>query len=114
MVTVWGMNQLSGVKVRLDPDGVPSVASLELTGIVTFAVGRVVSTTRNDAPLLPSVVTSPVRSVTLTPAVGRTIAIARELTPVANVASVATFDPSRLARYSECVPVSIQYILPAT
>jgi hypothetical protein len=72
MVTVWGTYQLPGVKVRVAVETVPSVVSLELTGMVTAAAGLVVSTTRNAAPELPSVVTRPVRLVTLTPGPGRT------------------------------------------
>ena len=39
IVTVWGTFQLAGVKVRLEVETVPSVVSLELTGMVTLAVG---------------------------------------------------------------------------
>src|SRR5262245_50426985 len=104
------MNQLSGVKVRLATETVPSVVSPELTGMVTFAAGFVVRTTRNDAPEPPSVVTRPVRLVTLTPGARCATASPYDLVTVARP---ATIDPSRFARYTVVVAKSCQYILPA-
>src|SRR5947207_15469591 len=46
-VSVWAMFQSAAVNVRLEAETVPSVASLEATGMTTSAVGWLVSTTLN-------------------------------------------------------------------
>ena len=54
--TVWGVLQLTEVKVRLPGDTVPSDVLLELSPMVTLAVGWESSTTVNCAVPLASVV----------------------------------------------------------
>ena len=58
-VTVCATFQFAVVKVRLAGLTVPSVVSLELSAIVTSAVGWVLSTTVNVAVPPASVVVSP-------------------------------------------------------
>ena len=57
--TAWATLQSAGVNVRLEVETVPSVASLEPTGITTFAVGWLVRATVNVAWPPASVVTRP-------------------------------------------------------
>ena len=64
-VTVWGISQLALVKVRLDLSTVPWVVSLELSPIVTSAMGRDISTTVNVAVPPVSVVVRPLVGVTV-------------------------------------------------
>ena len=66
-VTVCAVFQLAVVKVRLAGETVPSVVSLELSAIVTSAVGCVLSTTVKVAVPPASVVVSPVVGVTVIP-----------------------------------------------
>jgi len=58
-VTVWAVLQLAVVNVRLAGDTAPSVVSLELSPIVTLAVGWLVSLTVNVAWPPASSLTSP-------------------------------------------------------
>src|SRR4051794_40526632 len=94
-VTTWGTFQLAGVKVRLDVETVPSVVRLELTGIVTSEVGFVVSETRKTSVPPASVVTRPVRWVTVIAGPGWTTASPKG---DASFASKTIAEPSRLAR----------------
>jgi hypothetical protein len=68
-VTVCGVFQLADVKVKLAGATVPSVASLELSPIVTSAVGCVLSTTVKLAVPPASLVTRPEVGLTVIPAV---------------------------------------------
>src|SRR5947208_1028530 len=65
IVTVWGMYQLLGVKVRLDRSIVPSVVSLDDRPMVTLAVGGVFRTTVKVAVPPASVVVRVVEGLTL-------------------------------------------------
>ena len=67
-VTVWALFQLAGVKVRLAGETVPSVISLLATGIVTFAVGWLLSTTVKVAVPPDSVVVRPLVGLAVIPA----------------------------------------------
>src|SRR5215467_12160513 len=58
-VTVCGTLQFAAVNVRLAAATVPSVVSLEATGITTSAVGWLFKTTTNDARPPASLVTRP-------------------------------------------------------
>src|SRR6187399_1562907 len=79
-VTVCGMFQFAGVKVKLAGATVPSVVSLDDNGIVTFAVGAVSSLTVNDAVAPVSLVNSPDVGVTVMPGVvKKTFSVGREL-----------------------------------
>src|SRR5689334_2820549 len=66
---VWGTLQLAGVNVRLGAETAPSVRSLEATGMTTFAVGWLLSTTAKLAAPPASVVTRPAVGATWIPAV---------------------------------------------
>ena len=66
-VTVCGAFQLAAVNVRLAGATVPSVVSLELSAIVTSAVGCAVSTTVKVAVPPASVVVRPEVGVTVMP-----------------------------------------------
>ena len=66
-VTVCAVFQFALVKVRLAGATAPSVASLELSAMVTSAVGCVVSTTVNVAVPSASVVVRPEVGVTVMP-----------------------------------------------
>src|SRR5262245_20570189 len=66
-VTVCGMNQSVGVNVRLVGNGVPSPGSLDVTAIVTGAVGAEIKTTVNESLAPASLVISPEVGVTMKP-----------------------------------------------
>ncbi len=68
IVTVCGVFQLEGVKVRLEADRVPSVMSELESPTVTFAVGALSSTTLNCVVPPASVVVRPLVGVTVMPA----------------------------------------------
>ena len=68
-VTVCGIFQLAVVKVTLDTLIVPSVVSLELSPMVTSAVGCELSTTANVAVPPASVVVRPAVGLTMMPTV---------------------------------------------
>ena len=72
-VTVWGVLQFAAVKVKLVGAAVPSPGSLELSAIVTLAVGCVFSTTVNVAVPPASLVTRPEVGVTVIPAVSLSV-----------------------------------------
>ena len=67
-VTVWGTFQLAAVNVRLAAGIVPSVRSLEATGMTTSAVGWLFRTTVKLAVPPASVVPRPATGVTVMPA----------------------------------------------
>ena len=69
-VTVCGVAQLAVVNVRLDAETVPSPVFELLTGIVTLALGWLLSTTVNDAVPPASVVVRPEAGLTVIPGVG--------------------------------------------
>ncbi len=75
-VTVWAAFQFAAVKVRLDADAVPSPGLLLATGITTFAVGWLVSTTVNVAVPPASVVTRPAVGATVMPAASLSVFVA--------------------------------------
>ena len=67
-MTVCGTFQLAAVNVRVAAEATPSVGSLEATGMTTFAVGWLLSTTVNEAWPPASVVARPLTGVTAMPA----------------------------------------------
>ena len=84
-VTVCGTFQFAVVKVRLAGLTVPSVVSLELSPMVTSAVGWVFSTTVKVAVPPASVVVRPDVGVTVMPAVSLSVlvtATSAALTPL--------------------------------
>ena len=83
-VTVCGTFQLTFVKVRLAGLTVPSAALLELSAIVTSAVGWLVSTTVNVAVPPASVVG---------PEIGETVMPAMSLSVFVTVTSAASRPP---------------------
>ena len=74
-VTVCAMFQLAVVNVRLGELTVPSVGSLELSPMVTSAVGWLVSTTVNVAVPPASVVVRPEVGVTVMPAASLSVLV---------------------------------------
>ena len=70
VVTVCGVLQLAGVKVRVVGEAVPSVVSEEERPMVTLAAGSVSSTTLKESIPPASVVTSPSTGVTVMPGSG--------------------------------------------
>ena len=67
-VVVCGISQFSGVKVILDGETEPSVVSLELNAMVTFAAGSVFKTIVNIPVPPASVVVNPETGDTVIPA----------------------------------------------
>jgi len=59
--------------VRLATLGAPSFGALDASAMVTFAVGRELSTTVNDAVPPASVVERPLVGLTVTPAVSLSV-----------------------------------------
>ena len=67
-VTLCGAAQLSGVKIRLAGDTIPSPVLLDVRGTVTSCVGCWLSRTEKLALPPASVVTSPAVGLTVIPA----------------------------------------------
>jgi len=79
-VTVWGEDQLDLVKMSLEGATVPSLMLFENRGMVTSAVGLVLSTTVKEAVPPDSVVTSPEVGLTVMPAGATSLSLLVTLT----------------------------------
>src|SRR5438067_2421844 len=71
--TVCGVFQFADVKVRPETASVPSAVLLLLKGMVTLAVGLLVSAIVNDAVAPDSLVINPEVGVTVIPAVSLSV-----------------------------------------
>jgi len=95
IVTVFAIFQLAGVKTRLVVEVIPSLAFVEVTGMVTFAAGGVFNPTLNVAKAPLSLVTSPLFGVTDIPGCTSDMPWPNE---IPSDAIATTSEPSRLAR----------------
>ena len=75
IVTVCVVFQLAAVKVRLDGETVPSAVLLEVSPMVTLAVGWLVRTTVKVAVPPASVVVNPLVGVTVMPAASLSVLV---------------------------------------
>ncbi|NQE38095.1 hypothetical protein E5S67_05879 [Microcoleus sp. IPMA8] len=83
-MTVWGVFQLAGVKVKLGLSTFPSVVLSDVTPRLTSAVGWLFRTTVNVAVPPASVVVNPVVGVTVTPAISLSVIVTLWLGVVPN------------------------------
>ncbi|NQE38094.1 hypothetical protein E5S67_05878 [Microcoleus sp. IPMA8] len=74
-MTVWGVFQLAGVKVKLGLSTFPSVVLSDVTPRLTSAVGWLFRTTVNVAVPPASVVVNPVVGVTVMPFVSLSVLV---------------------------------------